>query len=150
MSRNYTREDLEKLTYEELRRLAAELEAEGAQIKKVRHYFSEEFWRRIKEKSVKPEELREGAVVGVKIGERQVLLAKVEGRVYALSNRCPHKGFPLHKGRLEGHTLTCAYHGGRFDIRTGACLKHPYETYPCKSFGVRVLEDETIECEEIS
>lgn len=146
MNPTYSYEDLEKLPYEELSRLAAELEAEGIQIKKVRHYFAEEFWKRIKEQRIKSEELGEGEMVGVKMGGQQILFAKVEGKIYAFDNRCPHKGFPLHKGKLEGHTLTCAYHGGQFDLRSGTCLKHPYETYPCKSFEVRLLEDETVEC----
>lgn len=147
MKDTYSREELERLPYDELKKLAAELEMEGARIKKVRHYFVEQFWKRIKERPVKAQELREGEMVAVRIGEKHILFAKVEGKIYAFNDRCPHKGFPLHKGQLEGHTLTCAYHGGKFDIRNGACVKHPYATYPCKSFAVNVLEDGTIECE---
>jgi nitrite reductase/ring-hydroxylating ferredoxin subunit len=146
MNKTYTRQELEKLPYDELKRLAAELETEGAEIKKQRHYFVEQFWQRIQEHPVKAQELDEGAMVAVKAGDKSILFAKVEGKIYAFNDRCPHKGFPLHKGTLEGHTLTCAYHGGQFDVRSGACLKHPYATYPCMSFIVKVLEDGTIEC----
>ena len=147
MSLTCSREELEKLSYEELSRLAVELEAEGGEIKKVRHHFIDELWRRVRERPVEPEDLSEGEMVAVKMGERQILFAKVEEKIYAFSNRCPHKGFPLQKGKLEGYKLTCAYHGGQFDIRDGACVKHPYETYPCAGFEVRLLPDGTVECE---
>ena len=76
------------------------------------------------------------------------VVAKVEGKTFALDNRCPHRGFPLHyQGKLDGYTVTCAFHGGQFDIRTGACLRHPAETYPCDTFRVQSAEDGTIVCE---
>src|SRR5437773_7914561 len=146
MNRTDTREEQEKLGHDELKKLAAELEMEGAQIKRVRHYFIEEFWKRINARSLKAPELDEGKMAGVRVGNTPVLFAKVEGKIYVFNDRCPHKGFPLHKGKLEGHTLTCAYHGGKFDIRDGRCVKHPYETHPCLSFEVAVDDDGTIEC----
>jgi 3-phenylpropionate/trans-cinnamate dioxygenase ferredoxin component len=146
MSRTYSREELEALDFEALRKLSVELEREGAQIKKVRHYFIEQFWQRLKGLPVKVQELNEGKMVPVQMGDRHVLFAKVEGKVYAFDDRCPHKGFPLHMGKLEGHTLTCGYHGGQFDIRNGSCVRHPTPTYPCMSFEVAVLEDGTVEC----
>ena len=85
-------------------------------------------------------------MAAVRIGNKPIVFAKVEDKIYAFNDRCPHKGFPLHKGSLEGHTLTCAYHGGKFDIRSGQCLKHPYATYPCQSFAVDVAQDGTVEC----
>ena len=146
MNRNYSRKELEGLTYDELKRLAAQLEFEGAQIKKVRHYFIDEFWRRIENQPVNVAELSEGKLAAVRLGDQPIVFTKVDDKIYAFSDRCPHKGFPLHKGSLEGHTLTCAYHGGKFDIRNGECLKHPYATYPCQSFAVDVAEDGMIEC----
>jgi nitrite reductase/ring-hydroxylating ferredoxin subunit len=146
MNRTYTREELEGLSYEDLKKLSAELEMEGARIKKQRHYFIEEFWKRMKPETLNASELGEGEIAGVRVGNTPVLFAKVEGKIYAFNDRCPHKGFPLHKGALEGHMLTCAYHGGKFDIRDGRCVKHPYETYPCRRFEVTVGDDGTIEC----
>ena len=146
MNQVYTREELEKLSHAELKKLAAELEMEGAQIKKTRHYFIAEFWRRIENRPLNAAELGEGETAAVRLGDQPIVFAKVDDKIYAFNDRCPHKGFPLHKGSLDGHALTCAYHGGKFDIRNGQCLKHPYETYPCQSFTVHVAEEGTIEC----
>jgi nitrite reductase/ring-hydroxylating ferredoxin subunit len=141
--------ELEKLSYGELNELAAELAEEDEEIKRVRHYFIEEFWKRIRDKAVPPEKLGEGEMAGAWLDGKPLLWAKVEGKIYALGNKCPHRGFPLSKGKLEGYTLTCAYHGGKFDIRTGACIKHPTETYSCERFQVQTEPDGTIACEAI-
>jgi len=146
MNQAYSREELEQLCHAELRKLAAELEMEGAQIKKTRHFFIAEFWRRIESRPIKVAELGKGELAAVRVGDKPIVFAKVEDKVFAFDDRCPHKGFPLHKGSLDGHTLTCAYHGGKFDIRSGQCLKHPYATFPCKSFTVHVADDGTVEC----
>ena len=48
-----------------------------------------------------------------------VLLAKVQGKIYALDGKCAHMGCPLFFGSLSGHTLTCPCHDWRFNIMTG-------------------------------
>jgi len=40
-------------------------------------------------------------------------------RIYALDNRCPHMGFPLHRGTLQEGILTCHWHHARFDLESG-------------------------------
>src|SRR5262245_11592781 len=146
MSQNYSQEELTKLSYEELKKLAAELELEGAQIKKTRHLFIEQFWLRMNTQPIQASQLDEGKLAAARIDGQPILFAKVEDQIYGFSDRCPHKGFPLHKGKLEGHILTCAYHGGKFDVRNGKCMKHPYETLPCRRFAVTVRDDGTIQC----
>jgi len=143
-----SRAELEKLNFDELNELASELAAEDEEIKRVRHYFIDEFWRRMSAKAVMPGDLAEGELMGATLNGCPMLLAKVQGEIFALSNKCPHRGFPLHhKGKLEGYTLTCGYHGGQFDIRTGACLRHPTETQPCERFESRTTDDGAVVCE---
>ncbi len=45
-----------------------------------------------------------------------------EDRVYAVDNRCPHLGFPLHMGTLCDGILTCHWHHARFDVCGGGTL----------------------------
>ncbi|WP_280769467.1 Rieske (2Fe-2S) protein [Salipaludibacillus daqingensis] len=45
-----------------------------------------------------------------------------EENVYALDNRCPHMGFPLHMGSLCDGILTCHWHHARFDVCSGGTL----------------------------
>jgi nitrite reductase/ring-hydroxylating ferredoxin subunit len=144
------RAELEKLSFDELSELASELAEEDEEIKKVRHYFIDEFWTRMPDRAIAPGNLGEGELMGASVDGKPVLWAKVEGKIYALSNKCPHRGFPLHhNGRLDGYTITCAYHGGQFDIRTGACVKHPTETFPCERLLAYTAADGTIVCEAV-
>lgn len=69
--------------------------------------------------------LREGAGTVVRVEEQSIALFRVEGRCYALANACPHKGGPLGEGELEGHVVTCPWHGWTWDVRTGANVRQP-------------------------
>ena len=42
-----------------------------------------------------------------------------QGKIYALDNRCPHMGFPLHQGTVSDCILTCHWHHARFDLTSG-------------------------------
>lgn len=42
-----------------------------------------------------------------------------DDRVFALDDRCPHKGGPLSEGIVAGHTITCPLHSWVFDLNTG-------------------------------
>ena len=48
-----------------------------------------------------------------------ILVVYDGGEVHALDNRCPHLGFPLHRGTVEDGILTCHWHHARFDVRSG-------------------------------
>ena len=73
----------------------------------------------------------------VTLDGEEVALFRVDDRVYALENACPHAGNPLVEGDLAGTTLTCAYHLWRFDVETGACLRGdvPAQAYPVGIVG---------------
>lgn len=48
------------------------------------------------------------------------LLVICEGsRCFAVDNRCPHLGFPLHRGSVVDGILTCHWHHARFDVASG-------------------------------
>ena len=42
-----------------------------------------------------------------------------DDRVFALDDRCPHKGGPLSEGIVSGHSITCPLHNWVFDLSTG-------------------------------
>ena len=65
------------------------------------------------------EDLWEGELTGIEIGEKKIVLLNVNGEVRAYEDRCPHLSSRLSEGDLDGCTLTCAAHLGEFDARTG-------------------------------
>jgi 3-phenylpropionate/trans-cinnamate dioxygenase ferredoxin subunit len=67
-----------------------------------------------------------------------VCLVRHGDEVSAFRDECPHQGMPLSAGEvLEDGTLECAWHGARFDCRTGAVLRGPAEE-PANLLDVRV------------
>jgi nitrite reductase/ring-hydroxylating ferredoxin subunit len=56
-------------------------------------------------------------VVGVE--GNTVCLVSENGAVHAIDNRCPHMGFPLHRGSVADGILTCHWHHARFDLCSG-------------------------------
>lgn len=59
------------------------------------------------------------------IGEHILLYRKDDGSVVALSDTCPHRFAPLHKGVLENDIVECPYHGLKFNS-TGRCVHNPH------------------------
>lgn len=45
---------------------------------------------------------------------RNLALFRTRDGVGALDDACAHRGYPLHKGRVEGDQLVCPYHGWRW------------------------------------
>lgn len=64
-------------------------------------------------------EVEEGRPRVVALGAASVALARVQGRVYAVDNRCPHRDGELGQGDLEGFHLFCPLHAWVFDVRDG-------------------------------
>ena len=83
------------------------------------------------------EDMRPGDCREVTAGGRTVALFNVEGTLYALSNRCSHRGGPLGQGLLEGCFITCPWHDWRYDVRTG---EHSagIESFRVPSYEVKV------------
>lgn len=68
-------------------------------------------------------QVKEGELLPVKVENQKVILTRVDGKVYAVENKCPHLGMPLAKGKVCNHTVTCRWHGATFDLTTGANVK---------------------------
>ena len=80
-----------------------------------------------------------GNLLDVEAGEESIVLANVDGDLYALKNRCSHQDLPLSDGEMDGDQLECLYHGARFDVHTGKAVGlpaiKPVETYAVELRG---------------
>ena len=56
---------------------------------------------------------------------KEIVLFNIDGEFFALDNLCTHEEGPLAEGEIEGHEVTCPWHGAKFDIRTGDVLCDP-------------------------
>ena len=69
------------------------------------------------------------------------LFRNADNEVFALLDRCPHKGGPLSQGIVSGHRVACPLHNWHIDLATGqACA--PDEG--CSGHIPLKLEDGTV------
>ena len=103
------------------------------------------------------EDLPPNSMRGVTVASTPVLLVREGDQVYALEPRCGHMGGPLAEGTLQGHIVTCPWHGSQYDARTGHSIRGPYRipgvsrlltglakprtTYPARIVGAGVEVD---------
>ena len=60
-----------------------------------------------------------GGLLGVELEGNNIVLAMINGQVFAMDAVCSHQGAPLEEGKLEGFNLTCPWHYAVFDVRNG-------------------------------
>jgi phenylpropionate dioxygenase-like ring-hydroxylating dioxygenase large terminal subunit len=76
--------------------------------------------------AVRSDVLRKGRMTkSMLLGVPLVLGRKNDGRLFAMRDLCPHRGIPLSAGWFDGETVTCKYHGWRFEPCTGQCAEIP-------------------------
>jgi nitrite reductase/ring-hydroxylating ferredoxin subunit len=87
------------------------------------------------------DELPVGTRRKVNVGGRQLVIFSVDGRFYALRDRCPHQGAALSAGTVVGRIeakrpgvyeydparklIKCPWHGWEFDLATGQSFFDP-------------------------
>lgn len=67
-----------------------------------------------------------------------------DDRVFALDDRCPHKGGPLSEGIVHGTQVTCPLHNWVFDMATGQAQgadRGQVVTHPVRVQGGRIWLD---------
>lgn len=100
------------------------------------------------------DELASGERRVVRVDGREIGVLNVDGRLYAVRNRCPHQGAELCRGTvggtmlpsdpkeyrhgLEGRVLRCPWHGWEFDLESGEKLFDPSGHVRMKTYPVEV------------
>jgi len=66
-----------------------------------------------------------GSLKFVNVGGKDLVIANVDGKFYAMDNWCTHEQGNLSEGELKKNVLTCPEHGAQFDVMTGRVLSGP-------------------------
>ena len=78
-------------------------------------------------------EIPDDGIIAVNVSGQSIALAKSDGKIFAVDNRCPHMGYPLNRGSVHDGILICHWHHAMFDLASG-CTFHPFaddvEPYP--------------------
>ena len=99
----------------------------------------------------------EGAIRMLEIDGHRIGLFRVGGELYALADRCPHRGAPLCAGRIatpievqdgelalgsHASVVRCPWHKWEFEIATGRCLVD--DKLRVRTYVVRIEADEVV------
>ncbi len=87
-------------------------------------------------------DLPDGRPIGVQVAGRRLAVVRRGERVFAVDDRCAHRGFPLHDGTVDGTTIRCRTHGACYALESGEVVRGParraVRTYPV------IVEGETV------
>lgn len=82
----------------------------------------------------------EGRGVVVEVEGKRLALFRYRERFFVLDETCPHRGGPLHEGRIEEGVVACPWHLWQFDLETGLSPVNPRSRV--KSYKTRVAGGE--------
>lgn len=77
----------------------------------------------------------EGEMKLARVGERRIAVIRTSSDIHALDNACPHQGYGLVTGSLEGEVLTCQWHNWKFRVDDGTCEIRE-ENVPCHRVSI--------------
>jgi len=80
---------------------------------------------------------------GVKVGDKDILIADLDGNYYAIGNRCTHAGCKLSEGTLGGENVRCPCHMSVFNVKTGNIVDGPARE-PATIFQVKIEGDQML------
>ena len=64
-----------------------------------------------------------------------IAVFRIGEKLCAFRDVCPHAGFSLADGKLEGKVITCPEHGSQFNVCTGSRLRGPAD-FPIRIYRV--------------
>jgi nitrite reductase/ring-hydroxylating ferredoxin subunit len=82
-----------------------------------------------------------GRVTAFEVNGVRLAVANVDGAYSCFADACTHQGCALSERPLEGTAVTCACHGSRFDVTSGAVLHGPAQA-PLRLIPVAVVGGE--------
>ena len=92
------------------------------------------------QRAANKKDIKEGSLLGVELEGNKIVLATINGQVFAIDAVCSHKGAPLEEGKLEGYNLTCPWHYAVFDVRNGKVSDRTVWAKNQTSYPVKVDE----------
>jgi nitrite reductase/ring-hydroxylating ferredoxin subunit len=85
-------------------------------------------------------DVRAAGSVLVHVEKHTIALFYSNDKIYAIDNRCPHMGFPLHGSTCKDGIVTCPWHHARFDIASGGTFD--FWADDVLAFPVEIRNDE--------
>jgi len=81
-------------------------------------------------------DIPEGSGIAVDIGDRRIAVFRYQDELFALDETCPHRGAPLHDGRIVNGIVICPWHQWQFGLADGCSPVNPNSRV--RKYSVRV------------
>lgn len=93
------------------------------------------------------DEIPEGGMIMRIYESKFVMLAKIDGQIYAMDDICTHEDAPLHEGELgaynnNSYMLTCPWHAAHFDVRDGTVVQDTPWATDTETYEVEVKDSD--------
>lgn len=82
-------------------------------------------------------DVEEGKLKQARVDGVAILVARRAGELFALADRCSHRGGPLSEGELESECAVCPWHGSAFKLQDGSVERGP-ASIPQPTYDLRV------------
>ena len=92
-------------------------------------------------KACSKDKLGKGEMVDFDHNEKKILLANLNGKIYATDRICTHEEADLSTGILGEQGVTCPLHLSTFNLETGMPQNAPAEK-PLKTYNVKIEQNE--------
>lgn len=88
--------------------------------------------------AIKENDLIKGMMKTVRVGEKAIAFANIDGEIFAIDDRCSHKECSLGtEGALDGNVVICGCHGAKFDMSSGKVMSLP-AVINVRSYAVKI------------
>ncbi len=86
-------------------------------------------------------QLKKGEMIDFDYDDKKILLANLDGKIYASDRICTHADADLSTGILTEEGVTCPLHLSTFNLKTGMPENLPAEL-PLKIYNVKIEQNE--------
>ena len=76
-------------------------------------------------KAASTKDLQPASMIGVEVNGKEILLTNLDGKYFAIGNRCTHLSCLLSDGSLKEGNVTCPCHMSIFNVKTGDVIRGP-------------------------
>lgn len=70
-------------------------------------------------------EVKDKSIRKFSVNDREIVIGRYGGKLFASDNSCPHKGASMHKGYYKNGRVVCYLHDYEFDINSGKLANIP-------------------------
>lgn len=85
------------------------------------------------------EAVASGSVIKVETEGLELAVFNIDGEYFVTDDHCTHGPGSLSEGYVEGDVVECNFHGGCFNIKTGAVVEPPC-TIPVRTYRTEVAD----------